>query len=124
MTREEFDKLADDWQSKLLDYSVARWHGRTAPVELDQLNSAATKSRFSLRDSVLTQRSSAPELLAMLEELEGSFDEQTYQEKAREDFDAPDDREYCVNITAKQLRAISRAIAKATSSPPAHGEQS
>lgn len=47
----------------------------------------------------------------ILDELEGSFDEQTYSEKAREDYDAPDDREYSVNITAKQLRAISTALA-------------
>lgn len=47
----------------------------------------------------------------ILDELEDSFDQQTYTEKSREDFDAPDDREYSVNITAKQLRAISAALA-------------
>lgn len=54
----------------------------------------------------------APHLLSILSELDGSFEQQVYQERAREDFDAPDDREYCVNITAKQLRAISALIAK------------
>lgn len=54
----------------------------------------------------------APRLLSILSELDGSFEQQVYQERAREDFDAPDDREYCVNITAKQLRAISALIAK------------
>jgi hypothetical protein len=52
------------------------------------------------------------ELKAILEELGDSFDEQTYSEKAREQFDAPDDREYGVNITAKQLRAISALLTK------------
>lgn len=61
----------------------------------------------------------APDLLAILDELEGSFDEQTYQEKAREDFDAPDDREYSVNITAKQLRAISSVLLKTQVTPAA-----
>lgn len=56
----------------------------------------------------------APELLAILDELESSFDEQVYEERKHEDFDAPDDREYGVNITAKQLRAISAAITKAS----------
>ena len=46
----------------------------------------------------------------LLSELEGTFDEQTYAEKVREDFDAPDDREYEVNVTAKQLRAISKIL--------------
>lgn len=54
----------------------------------------------------------ASSMLAILEELENTFDEQTYIEKARENFDAPDDREYSVNITAKQLRAISAALSK------------
>ena len=53
------------------------------------------------------------ELFAVLDELETSFDRQTLQEKKDDDYDAPDDREYSVNITAKQLRAISAAIAGA-----------
>lgn len=55
----------------------------------------------------------APELLAILDELEGEFDRQVYDERRNEGFDAPDDREYGVNITAKQLRAICNAMAKA-----------
>lgn len=55
----------------------------------------------------------APELEEVLDELEGAFGEQTYAERSREELDAPDDREYSVNITAKQLRAISRALSKA-----------
>lgn len=65
----------------------------------------------ALEDPVME---AAPEMLAILDELESSFDEQTWDEKKREDFDAPDDREYSVNITAKQLRAISAAVTKAT----------
>lgn len=56
----------------------------------------------------------APELLAILDELDGTFEQQVYQERSHEDFDASDDREYSVNITAKQLRVLSAALTKAT----------
>jgi hypothetical protein len=55
----------------------------------------------------------APDMLAILDELEGAFDREIYPEQQKEDFDAPDDREYTVTITAKQWRAISRALSKA-----------
>lgn len=55
----------------------------------------------------------APDMKAVLDELESAFDQETYTEKAAMDFDAPDDHEYTVTITAKQLRAISKAICKA-----------
>lgn len=55
----------------------------------------------------------APDMHAILDELEGAFDEQTYPEKSRVDFDPPEDHEFSVTITAKQLRAISRALTKA-----------
>lgn len=51
----------------------------------------------------------SPQLKAILEELEDSFDKQIEPEQLREDYDAPDDREYCVNITAKQWRTFCRA---------------
>lgn len=54
----------------------------------------------------------SPEMHAILDELEDTFDKQTYDEKVRMD-DVPDDYEYCVNITSKQLRAISAALSKA-----------
>jgi hypothetical protein len=56
----------------------------------------------------------APDMRAILDELEDSLDKQIYPEQAKEDFDAPDDREYTVTITAKQWRAIGRALSKAT----------
>jgi hypothetical protein len=52
----------------------------------------------------------SPQLKAILDELEESFDKQIDPEQVREDYDAPDDREYSVNITAKQWRAFSRAM--------------
>lgn len=51
----------------------------------------------------------SPNLKAILEELEDSFDKQISPEQVREDYDALDDREYCVNITAKQWREFCRA---------------
>lgn len=56
----------------------------------------------------------APGMLAVLDDLEDSFDKEIYPEQKKEDFDALDNREYTVTITAKQWRALGRAIAKAT----------
>jgi hypothetical protein len=55
----------------------------------------------------------SPEMWAVLDELEGAFDKEIYPEQCKEDFDAPDDREYTVTITAKQWRALGRALSKA-----------
>lgn len=49
-------------------------------------------------------------LLAIVEELEEAFDKDIYPEQKKEDFDAPDDREYSVTVTAKQWRALTRAV--------------
>jgi hypothetical protein len=55
----------------------------------------------------------APDMWAVLDELEGAFDKDIFPEQSKDDFDAPDDREYSVTITAKQWRAIGRALSKA-----------
>lgn len=55
----------------------------------------------------------APDMHAILDELEGAFDKEIYPEQKTEDFDALDDREYTVTITAKQWRALGRALGKA-----------
>lgn len=52
----------------------------------------------------------SPTLKSILDELEESFDKQIDPEQVREDYDAPDDREYSVNITAKQWRAFSSGM--------------
>jgi hypothetical protein len=57
----------------------------------------------------------ASQMRSILEELDGEIDRQTYQENSRMDHDAPDDYEYCVMLTAKQVRAIGNAIRAATS---------
>lgn len=51
-------------------------------------------------------------LVEALTDVEMIIDEQIYDEQVKEDFDAPDDREYSINLTAKQVRAISAALAK------------
>lgn len=55
----------------------------------------------------------APALMEVLGDLEMLFDEQTYDEIKKAEFDPPDDREFAVNITSKQLRAISAVLLKA-----------
>lgn len=54
----------------------------------------------------------APDMHAVLDELEDCFDREIYPEQAKEDFDAPDDREYTVTITAKQWHALGRVLNK------------
>ena len=58
--------------------------------------------------------SAAPDMLAVLNDLEDSFDKQTYDERMRDELpDVPDEREYTVNITHKQWRALVAAVNKA-----------
>jgi hypothetical protein len=49
-------------------------------------------------------------LLDLLNPLHGSLDKQTYDEKMREEFDAPRDREYEVTVTAQQERDLNQAV--------------
>ena len=49
-------------------------------------------------------------LLDLLNPLHGSLDRQTYDEKHRANFDAPDDAEYNVDITAQQERDLCQAV--------------
>lgn len=49
-------------------------------------------------------------LLDLLNPLHGEIDRQTYDEKVKEDFDAPRDREYNVDITAQMDRDLTQAV--------------
>jgi hypothetical protein len=49
-------------------------------------------------------------LLDLLNPLHGSLDEQTYDEKYKDEFNAPPDKEYSINITAKQERDLNQAV--------------
>lgn len=49
-------------------------------------------------------------LLDLLNPLHGSLDEQTYDDKVKENFDAPADAEYAVNVTARQERDLTQAV--------------
>jgi hypothetical protein len=77
---------------------------------------------FSALDSALTREKPAVtpdvgmvddvrEAAKVIEAIDADFCEQVHRERVKEDFDAPDDREYCVNITARQLRYLSKAAA-------------
>jgi hypothetical protein len=61
------------------------------------------------------------ELYAAANELHGTFDQQTYDEKRRAEWDLPDEHEFSVTITAAQERALSRAIiaCEKVAAPPA-----
>ena len=49
-------------------------------------------------------------ILDLLNSLHGSIDEQTYDEKLKDNFDAPRDTEYNVNITAQMERDLTQAV--------------
>lgn len=49
-------------------------------------------------------------LLDLLNPLHGELDRQTYDEKVRENFDAPHDRQYSVDITARMERDLTQAV--------------
>lgn len=49
-------------------------------------------------------------ILDLLNPLHGSLDKQTYDERVQENFDAPDDREYDVSVTARQERDLTQAV--------------
>lgn len=66
-----------------------------------------------VRPEVAKLITAAPVLLAVLDDLEDTFDREIEPEQRREDYDAPDDREYTVTITAKQWRALGRALNRA-----------
>jgi hypothetical protein len=46
----------------------------------------------------------------LLNPLHGSLDRQTYDERLSENFDAPPDAEYAVNVTAQQERDLTQAV--------------
>ena len=54
----------------------------------------------------------ASDMYAVLDDLEGVIDTQTYDEMKACDHDPPDDREFSVNLTAKQIASISRVLNK------------
>lgn len=49
-------------------------------------------------------------LLDLLNPLHGELDRQTYDERLAQDFDAPRDAEYSVNITAQMERDLTQAV--------------
>jgi hypothetical protein len=59
---------------------------------------------------LIVDRETVRTLLDLLNPLHGSLDEQTYDEKKHDDFDAPDDAEYSVNVTARQERDLRQAV--------------
>lgn len=65
---------------------------------------------FNQQQPDFTHRETLLTLLELLNPLHGSLDKQTYDEKVKEGFDAPADREYAVDITARMERDLSQAV--------------
>lgn len=55
-------------------------------------------------------RETTQTLLDLLNPLHGEIDRQTYDQKVRENFDAPADAEYNVDITARMDRDLTQAV--------------
>lgn len=99
---------------RIWDTPASRIHARVngIPVALAEV---FTMHRASEKEANARLIAAAPDMKAVLDELEEAFDRDIYPEQKKEDFDAPDDREYSVTITAKQWRAMTRALNKAES---------
>jgi len=61
---------------------------------------------------------STPQPDPLFGEVDGLIDEQLYEYKLKADFDPHDDDEWCVSLTAKQWRAVERALAIANGMVP------
>lgn len=55
----------------------------------------------------------APDMKGVLDDLEDAIDKQLYDERMREELEIPLEREYSVNLTERQIQAITRALNKA-----------
>jgi hypothetical protein len=89
------------WCGYRLTYTQFERAAATA-LAIAQTPAAATKEDET-RETIST-------LLDLLNPLHGSLDRQTYDEKVAENFDAPRDREYSVNVTAQQERDLTQAV--------------
>lgn len=59
---------------------------------------------------LIIDRETAQILLELLNPLLGEIDRQTYDQMVRENFDAPPDAEYNVDITARMERDLTQAV--------------
>lgn len=66
------------------------------------------------------------EIAERLGELEDILDQQIYPEQVKDDFDAPNDREYSITLTAKQYRRFGEAVrvAENEANKPAESDRS
>ena len=78
---------------------IARFHSQSAPQP-----AIPADVREALESETIQT------LLDLLNPLHDELDRQTYDEKVRENFDAPRDREYDVSITARMERDLTQAI--------------
>jgi hypothetical protein len=77
-------------------------HALLSPQGTDQPTNRALPPALD-RETVQT-------LLDLLNPLHGSLDEQTYDEKADQNFDAPADAVYSVEVTAQMERDLTQAV--------------
>jgi hypothetical protein len=64
----------------------------------------------SLAQSMGLDAETIQTLLDLLNPLHGELDRQTYDEKVRDDFDAPRDKEYSINITGQMEADLTQAV--------------
>jgi hypothetical protein len=102
------------WKVIAEERAVSRWIiGTEAEDSVADCSPMTPWLKPDVADANARLIAAAPDMYAVLDELEGAFDTEIFPEQSKEGFDALDGREYSVTITAKQWRALSRALQKA-----------
>lgn len=86
---------------------------RVAGANLDRAKDAEAaleKMREALGAAQCVDEETAKTLLDLLNPLHGALDLQTYDERYKQEFNAPKDAEYSVNVTAQMERDIQQAV--------------
>lgn len=102
---------------RIWDTPASRIHARVEGVPM-ALAEVFTMRNAGEKEANARLIAAAPDMFAALNEVHGCFDVQTMDEILRKDGDVHGDDEFCVNVTAKQLRAINDAILKAEGKKP------
>jgi hypothetical protein len=107
-------RIAEAFEDAAAIETVGR-AGRRLPIGSAKLAAAALRkyadTAFAARSSAgIEDADTIQTLLDLLNPLHGELDRQTYDEKVAQNFDAPRDAEYSVNITAQMERDLTQAM--------------
>ena len=93
-------------------------HGRTTVAVLQPVVNPRDKHPdLIVSEADMGIIAAAREMHDILDDLEDTIDRYTWKERSLEELPIPGDREYSINITEKQLLAISAALIRAREKP-------